>query len=120
MLVPLALLLAGGVQTRTENVLLGCAIGIFAVDGLFAVSSDSGVAHAFAPLLIAGSLAIAVLLYCPHLATLVWVALAVNVVLTVPPLSATVHTWMGTFGALLVLCLLGRNSDGTPGMPLPA
>lgn len=72
--------------------------------------------HALTPLLVATSVAAAVVLYYPRLATLASVALAVNVVVTVPPLSSTVHTWMGTFGALLALCLLGRNSCDVPAL----
>ena len=110
-LVPLAVAALRTGSTLADDALLGIVAGVFFVDGLFAVTYHSGIAHAVVPLAVAALLALAAALAFPARRRMVAIALATNVALTVPPFGPEAHRWWAAAAALVLLVHLGRAAD---------
>lgn len=102
-LVPLLLLLRRGLASEW---LLGAALGVFSVSGLFAVTYHAGLLHAAYPALEALVLAAWAWLRFPESRRLVAVALAVNLAVTAAPLPPSAYAGLGEVTCLLLLALL--------------
>ena len=107
-LVPLAVAALRAGSTMVDEALLGVVAGVFFVDGLFAVSYYSGIAHAVLPLAVAALIALAAASAFPARRGAVVIALATNIALTVPPFRPEAHRWWAAAAALLLLVHLGR------------
>ena len=109
-LVPLLLLVGG----PANEWLLGAALGVFSVSGLFAVTYHAGLPHAGYPVLEAVVLAAWAWLRFPAARRLVAVALPVNVAVTVAPLPPGAYAGLAEAACLALLGLLARSPAPRP------
>ncbi len=108
--VPLALLLAES-RTARQRVVAGGIVGLFLCDSQFAVVHYGGVSHAAVPLLLLLGLAIATSLLLPDFRIAACVAVAVNLAVTLPPLTPRSLDWLSAVGASLIGAVLIRRAS---------
>jgi hypothetical protein len=108
--------------TRRLQLAAGVIAGVFAGDGLFAVSYYSGVSHSLVPIAIVGAAAAGVALAYPAWRLAAALGLFVNVAITAPAFTPEAHEWLSVAAALgllatLVLALEGQRGRGVAGEP---